>query len=125
MDIRYFALAEWVERDLMILERIHTSINEADHFTKVLDRTLFYRHIDHIMGHIPPPYSPCFDSAVWNAGIVVKDEDLTAESLAIRPEAARAAKCQMSLSWWTDILSHGCVSNPICCFTPHRIVGGC
>jgi hypothetical protein len=125
MDIHYFALAEWVERDLMILERIHTSINEADHFTKVLDRTLFYRHIDHIMGHIPPPYSPCFDSAVWNAGIVVKDKDLTAESLAIRPEAARAAKCQMPLSLWTDILSHGCVSNPICCFTPHRIVGGC
>jgi hypothetical protein len=42
MDIRYFSLVKWVERDLMILERIHTSINEADHFTKILDRTLFY-----------------------------------------------------------------------------------
>eukprot|EP00804_Cyclotella_cryptica_P026704 CCRYP_007930-RA/>CCRYP_007930-RA protein AED:0.29 eAED:0.29 QI:0/0/0/1/0/0/2/0/219 len=29
-DIRYFALSEWVERDLIILERIHTSINIAD-----------------------------------------------------------------------------------------------
>jgi hypothetical protein len=28
---------------------------------------LFYRHIDHIMGHIPPPYSPCFDSTSWSA----------------------------------------------------------
>jgi hypothetical protein len=79
MDIRYFALAEWVERDLMISERIHTSINEADHFTKVLNRILFYRHIDHIMGHIPPPYSPCFDYGAWNAGIVVKDEDFSTE----------------------------------------------
>eukprot|EP00804_Cyclotella_cryptica_P024685 CCRYP_001671-RA/>CCRYP_001671-RA protein AED:0.29 eAED:-0.05 QI:0/0/0/0.33/1/1/3/0/660 len=34
MDIRYFALADWVEHDLMVLERIHTSINLADHMTK-------------------------------------------------------------------------------------------
>jgi hypothetical protein len=42
MDIRYFALAECVERDLVILERIHTSVNEADHLTKTLDKKLFY-----------------------------------------------------------------------------------
>jgi hypothetical protein len=42
MDIRYFALLEWVECDLVILERIHTAVNEADHLTKILDRTLFY-----------------------------------------------------------------------------------
>jgi hypothetical protein len=114
MDTRYFALSEWVERDLMILERIHTSINEADHFTKVLDRTLFYRHIDHIMGHIPPPYSPCFDANAWTAGTVVKDEDFTRDSLAIRPEAARAAKCIVDrLDLWVDLLSHVCESNPI------------
>jgi hypothetical protein len=58
MDIRYFALAEWVERDLVILEQIHTSVNEADHLTKTLDKTLFYRHVDHLMGHVPPVYSP-------------------------------------------------------------------
>jgi hypothetical protein len=45
MDIRYFALSDWVERDLIILERIHTAINRADHFTKILDRTLFYTAI--------------------------------------------------------------------------------
>ena len=39
MDVRYFASSEWVERDLMLLERIHTLVNEADQFTKVLDRT--------------------------------------------------------------------------------------
>eukprot|EP00804_Cyclotella_cryptica_P027861 CCRYP_003788-RC/>CCRYP_003788-RC protein AED:0.45 eAED:0.46 QI:0/-1/0/1/-1/0/1/0/57 len=36
-----FELADWVERDVMILERVHTSINMADHMTKILDRTLF------------------------------------------------------------------------------------
>lgn len=42
MDIRYFALSDWVEHDMIVLERIHTSVNEADHLTKLLDRTLFY-----------------------------------------------------------------------------------
>jgi hypothetical protein len=112
MDIKYFALSDWVEMDLMTLERIHTSVNEADHFTKVLDRTLFYRHIDHIMGHIPPPYSPCFDHVAWNAGIV-RNDDITLEDLAIRPEAARAAKCKLSYSLWVDIVSHMVESNPI------------
>jgi hypothetical protein len=122
MDIKYFALSEWVEMDLMFLERIDTSINEADHFTKILDRTLFYRHVDHIMGHIPPPYSPCFDSTVWNAGIVVRNDDITRDSLAIRPEAARAAKCQVSLDLWVDIISHDCLSNPI--WSPTLDCGG-
>ncbi|KAL7502413.1 hypothetical protein ACHAXN_000379 [Cyclotella atomus] len=44
MDIKYFALAEWVERNLMILERVNTAINTADHFTKILNRTLFRLH---------------------------------------------------------------------------------
>ncbi len=34
MDIKYFSLSEWIERDLMLLERINTPINLADHFTK-------------------------------------------------------------------------------------------
>lgn len=122
MDIKYFALSDWVERDLMLLERIDTSINEADHFTKVLDRTLFYRHVDHIMGHIPPPYSPCFDSSAWNSGIVVKNDDLTNDMLAVRPEAARAAKCQASLSLWKEVVSHCVVSNSF--WSPTMNCGG-
>ena len=58
MDIRYHVLFEWVERDLLILEPIDTSVNEADHFTKPLQRVLFHRHINRIMGHIPPAYTP-------------------------------------------------------------------
>jgi hypothetical protein len=46
MDIRFFALSDWVERDLILLECIHTSINESDRLTKTLERRLFYRHVD-------------------------------------------------------------------------------
>ena len=61
MDIRHFALTEWVERDLVALERVHTSINLADHFSKQLQSTLFSRHVDWILGHVPPKYSPRYD----------------------------------------------------------------
>ena len=104
MDIRYFALCDWVEKDLMILERIHTSINEADHFTKVLERTLFYRHVDHIMGHIPPAYSACYDPSTC-PGYVVQDDDMEKDKLVIKPVAARAAKCELSLDEWTRVLT--------------------
>lgn len=50
MDIRFFAL--------LIHERVDTSMNMADHFSMQLPPTFFARHVDHILGHIPPPYSP-------------------------------------------------------------------
>ncbi len=60
IDIKYFGLCEWVEGDLLVLERVSTAQNSADHFTKSLQRTLFYRHTDFIMGRVIPPYSPLF-----------------------------------------------------------------
>jgi hypothetical protein len=36
INIKYFALYDWLERDLIILEIIDTSINIADHLTKIL-----------------------------------------------------------------------------------------
>ncbi len=42
IDIKYFSLCDWVEQDLMILDRIDTSINMADHLTKALQPTLFH-----------------------------------------------------------------------------------
>ncbi|KAL9185818.1 hypothetical protein ACHAXT_003595 [Thalassiosira profunda] len=60
VDIRWFALADWVERDLIILERIATAQNMADHFTKQLGPTLFKRHVDYVMGRVPPHYSSCY-----------------------------------------------------------------
>ena len=56
MDIKYFALQDWVEQDLITLKRIDTSDNEADTLTKCVGRTLFYRHNDYIMGRIKPDY---------------------------------------------------------------------
>jgi hypothetical protein len=57
-------LCEWVEQDLIVLERVDTTINEADHFTKLLSRILFHRHIDYIMGHVPPEYSPAHERSI-------------------------------------------------------------
>jgi hypothetical protein len=36
IDIKYFALCEWVEQDIIHLEWIDTLINIADHLTKPL-----------------------------------------------------------------------------------------
>ena len=59
IDIKYFALCNWVECDL-----IHTSINIADHLTKPLSRILFHRHADFLLGHVPPKYSPVYQQAI-------------------------------------------------------------
>ena len=56
MDIKYFALQDWVDQDLITLKRIDTSDNEADTLTKCVGRTLFYRHNDFIMGRVIPDY---------------------------------------------------------------------
>jgi len=58
IDIKFYALQEWVERDLLVLKRIDTAINMADHYTKPLPRILFHRHNDYNMGRVPPAYSP-------------------------------------------------------------------
>jgi hypothetical protein len=52
IDIKFYAIQEWVERDLVVLKRIDTSINMADHYTKPLPRILFYRHNDYNMGRV-------------------------------------------------------------------------
>ena len=64
IDIKYYSICEWIERDLMLLERVDTSINMSDHMTKSLQPTLFHRHADFILGHIPPAYSPVYDSII-------------------------------------------------------------
>jgi hypothetical protein len=64
IDIKYFTLCDWVERDLIILEQIDIYINLADHLTKTLSRILFHRHADYLLGHIPPKYSPCYQQAI-------------------------------------------------------------
>ena len=56
IDIRHFALLDWVERDLVILERIDTDKNPSDALTKPLARILFHRHYDILMGRETPWY---------------------------------------------------------------------
>ena len=57
MDIKYFLMCDLVERDLMHLERVGTKLNMADMFTKSLPQLMFYRHVDYLLGHVPPKYS--------------------------------------------------------------------
>ena len=56
IDIKDFAIQDWVEQDLITLERIETSDNSSDALTKALARILFYRHNDYIMGRNKPHY---------------------------------------------------------------------
>ena len=56
MEIKNFALLDWVEQDLLILHAIKTAQNAADAMTKPLGKQLFYRHADTIMGKRVPVY---------------------------------------------------------------------
>jgi hypothetical protein len=60
INIKYFSLCDWVKQDLMLLDCIDTSINMADNLTKALQPSLFHRHADFLLGHIPPTYSPIY-----------------------------------------------------------------
>jgi hypothetical protein len=133
MDIHYHVLCEWVERDLIVLERVNTTINEADHFTKLLSRILFHRHIDYIMGHVPPEYSPAHERSIGQfkdpAVKLVPDTYTTKDSLPIViseddthiPLTAQAARMfspdysAFANNYWTKIVaSASCLPyNPI------------
>ena len=69
MDIKYHVLCEWVEQDLILLSRVDTTLNMADHFTKQLGPTLFHRHLDYIMGHVPPQYRKHFKTLLGTTSI--------------------------------------------------------
>ena len=56
MEIKHFAILDWVEQDLLILTHISTSLNVADAMTKPLEKTLFYHHYDKYMGLRVPDY---------------------------------------------------------------------
>ena len=98
IDIKYFSICEWIERDLMILERIDTSINMSDHFTKGLSRTLFHRHADYILGHIPPAYSPIYKSTIGTYTNQHVNEDSFVPILFTTPITATAARTHAPLT---------------------------
>ena len=57
MYTKYFAIQHWVDTDLLVLRRISTHDNESDAMTKNVGRTLFYRHMDYLMGKLIPDYA--------------------------------------------------------------------
>ena len=107
MDIKYHVLCEWVERDLVVMERVDTTINMADHFTKQLGPTLFHRHIDYILGHVPPTYSSCFRRLYSSVQEKLRKPELSTTPLPTTlpthalPTAAAAAKV---LASWSRVL---------------------
>jgi hypothetical protein len=114
MDIKYFTICEWVERDLMHLERIDTLINLADHLTKALNRALFHRHVDFLLGRVPPMYSPVYHAIVGT----YTDTNTTVENFVpesfTTPICAAAARVHAPLPedyaenpWLTIVLWHG------------------
>jgi hypothetical protein len=56
IDIKHFAIQDWVKEDLLQLRRIDTSDNYADVMTKATGRILYYRHNNYILGKIVPLY---------------------------------------------------------------------
>ncbi len=124
MDSHYHVLCEWVEQDLIVLERVDTTINEADHFTKLLSCFLFHRHIDYIMGHIPPEYSPAYEQSTGQFDEpvikIVPDSYTTKETMPIViltdpddtyvPIAARTAHIpdysELTNTFWTKIVAY-------------------
>jgi dUTPase len=57
IEVKHFVLQQWVEQDLIDFKRISTHDNSADAMTKATPRTLFYRHMNHIMGKLIPSYA--------------------------------------------------------------------
>ncbi len=92
IDIKYFALYDWAERNLILLKRIDTSINLPNYLTKILSHSLFYWHADYLLGHVPPKYLPVYWHAITTYGNHYKDiEDFVPETFTtpIRAPAAR------------------------------------
>ena len=118
IDIKFFSLCDWVERDLMILERIDTSINMADHLTKALQPTLFHRHADYLLGHIPPTYSPVHKSIVGLLPNYTPNIDKFTPTSFTTPLTARAARIYAPLKEdfqhnpWLSILCMGTIQPP-------------
>ena len=56
VDLRHFALLEWVKNGDIILKPIPTADNPADELTKPLGNNLHCRHSDTLLGKRPPSY---------------------------------------------------------------------
>ena len=113
---RYFpANIPWPMTDLILLDSIDTSINLADHLTKILSRILFHRHADYLLGHIPQKYSPVYQRAISTFSKSYKGEiDQFVPSSFTTPFTAKAARIftpkhnDIKGNPWLSILWHEC-----------------
>jgi hypothetical protein len=108
IDIKYFSICEWIERDLMILKRIDTTLNMSDHMTKGL-----HRHADYLLGHVPPVYSPIYQSIVGTYSDQHVDLETFVPSSFTTPMTAAAARVYAPIladylgNPWLLVLWHG------------------
>ncbi len=113
IDIKYFSLCKRVEQDLVILDRIDTSVNMADHLTKALQQILFHCHANFLLGHVPPMYSPLYHSIVGTYSYHSIDLDLYVPTSFTTPITAVAARVYVPTpadyqdSPWLSILGYG------------------
>jgi hypothetical protein len=93
IDIKYFALCNWIARNLIHLEPINTSINIANHLTKPLSQILFHWHADFLLGHVPPKYSPVYQHTITTYRDCIEDNiDRFLPDSFTTPMTARAAR---------------------------------
>jgi hypothetical protein len=113
IDIKFFSLCEWVERNFMILDQINTSINMADHLTKALQPIFFHCHTNFLLGHIPPMYSPIYKSIIGSVTNQKIDIDLFTPETFTTPLTVAAARVYAPLkddyqdSPWLIVIGHG------------------
>lgn len=103
-------------------------MNMADHFTKQLPPVLFSRHVDHILGHVPPPYSPNYK--LYAGHVPTTNPNASSLKTVALPRAGDNNSFSMfhihfnSLyRQWFPIVWHRFFSSP-CSFSEARTVGG-
>ena len=60
IDIQYFALQEWEQRGIVLLDHIAGTVNPSDALTKALGWVLHRRHCTRLMGMAGSPYTSTY-----------------------------------------------------------------
>jgi hypothetical protein len=104
IDLKKFALLDWIQHDLLIMKRISTSDNSSDGLTKQTARQLFYRHFDYILGKCIPHYVTYIDEI--NAPIA-KSTAINETNQATIKMALCNSPCIFSINSNTYVQEHG------------------
>jgi hypothetical protein len=107
IDIKYHVICQWVEDDLLKLERISSKMNIADIFTKQLGPLLFRRHCDYLMGRVPHQYSSHYQEVQWmtNPDRLAGGQRGTVDSE--RGDEDRSTHAAAAAKVWVETWSHG------------------